>query len=94
MYLKEYETAKFKRPIEIKLLNIPDIVSKFIELLSIYIVELISYIKVAIHIFLLKTISPTSLIARDKLDVKSIIICTINKEKFERIAHRNNLKIN
>ena len=56
--------------------------------------EFISCINVARHIFLLKIISPTSLIASDKLDVKLIIVCTIKREKFIQIAHKNSLKIN
>ena len=56
--------------------------------------EFISWINVVRHIFLLKIISPTSLIDKVKFEVILIIIWTIYKEKFIQIAHKNNLKIN
>ena len=56
--------------------------------------EFISYIKVARQMLLSKIISPTSLIARDKMLAKLIIICTKNKEKFIDTEHKNSLKIN
>ena len=60
----------------------------------IYIVEFSSCIKVERQMLLLKTASPTSLIAREILEAINII-CWIRKyEKLIAIAQKNNLKIN
>ena len=56
--------------------------------------ELNSCIKVDKQIFLLKTISPTSLIERDKLENITIIFSTMKLEEFIAIAHKNSLKTN
>ena len=92
IYLKEYEIAKFKRPIDIKLLERPEIVNISKDEFPKYIVEFISCIKVIRQMFLSKIISPTSLIASDKVEVRLIIISTINKAEFIEIAHKKQIK--
>ena len=92
-YLKEYVKSKFNKLNEIKPFNNPSS-EKIFKVFSVDTILFIFRINSEKLILQLNRFSPTSLIAREIIELM-FKNCSIKKyEKFDNIAYKNNLKIN